>query len=110
MPRIEYFDADVPGLTLRKRLSATVNDALIVMLLPAQRSGEVCRMRWEDVDLDSHSWTTAIPRPPSLNVRDRRGVWLGPSWLPSRMRRRGGARIFHPGEGSDGRGSDVGCR
>ena len=39
------------------RLSATVNDALIVMLLTAQRCGEVCRMRWEDVDLLSGWWT-----------------------------------------------------
>src|SRR5207249_550140 len=34
------------------RLSKTLNDAFIVMLLTAQRSGEVCRMRWQDVDMD----------------------------------------------------------
>ena len=32
------------------RLSQTLNDAFIVMLLTAQRMGEVCGMRWEDVD------------------------------------------------------------
>jgi integrase len=47
------------------RLSAAVNDAFIVMLLTAQRGGEVCRMRWEDVDLDSGSWT--IPAHDSKN-------------------------------------------
>jgi len=41
-----------------QRLSATLNDALIVMLLTAQRGGEVCRMRWEDIDLNA-GWCTA---------------------------------------------------
>jgi hypothetical protein len=31
--------------------SETLNDMLIVMLLTAQRRGEVCTMRWQDVDL-----------------------------------------------------------
>lgn len=39
------------------RLSSTLNDALLVMLLTAQRCGEVCRMRWEDVSLDTGWWT-----------------------------------------------------
>lgn len=36
---------------------ATVADALRVMLLTAQRSGEVKAMRWADLDLDSGWWT-----------------------------------------------------
>jgi integrase len=32
-------------------------DAKSFMLLTAQRMGEVCRMRWEDVDLD-RGWST----------------------------------------------------
>ena len=47
------------------RLSGTLNDALLVMLLTAQRGGEVCRMRWEDLDLDSAWWT--IPAHDSKN-------------------------------------------
>lgn len=47
------------------RLSSVLNDALIVMLVTAQRSGEVCRMRWEDVDLDRAWWT--IPAHDSKN-------------------------------------------
>lgn len=39
------------------RLSATLNDAFLVMLLTAQRCGEVCRMRWVDVDLVTGWWT-----------------------------------------------------
>src|SRR5262245_15522717 len=47
------------------RLSQTLNDALLVMLLTAQRSGEVCRMRWQDVDLPTGWWT--IPAEASKN-------------------------------------------
>jgi integrase len=47
------------------RLSQTLNDALMVMLLTAQRSGEVCRMRWQDVDLAAGWWT--IPAEASKN-------------------------------------------
>jgi integrase len=47
------------------RLSATLNDAFLVMLLTAQRCGEVCRMRWEDVSLDTGWWT--IPSEDSKN-------------------------------------------
>ena len=44
----------------------TLNDAFIVMLLTAQRMGEVCGMRWEDVDLGSAWWT--IPAESSKNL------------------------------------------
>jgi integrase len=47
------------------RLSHTLNDALLMMLLTAQRSGEVCRMRWQDVDLAAGWWT--IPPEASKN-------------------------------------------
>src|SRR5262249_9496546 len=47
------------------RLSQTLNDALLVMLLTAQRSGEVCRMRWQDLDLAGGWWT--IPAEASKN-------------------------------------------
>lgn len=50
----EARDADGKPL---KRLSATLNDAFIVMLLTAQRGGEVCRMRWTDLDLSTGWWT-----------------------------------------------------
>jgi len=38
------------------RLSSTLNDAFKVLLLTAQRCGEVCRMRWADVDLKTGWW------------------------------------------------------
>jgi integrase len=41
---------DANGRKLR-RLSQTLNDAFIVMLLTAQRCFEVCRMQWREVDL-----------------------------------------------------------
>ena len=47
------------------RLSATLNDAFLVMLLTAQRCGEVCRMRWVDVDLVTGWWT--VPGETSKN-------------------------------------------
>jgi integrase len=41
------------------RLSQMLNDAFIMMLLTAQRCGEVCQMQWSDVDLTTGWW--AIP-------------------------------------------------
>jgi integrase len=47
------------------RLSQTLNDAFIVMLLTAQRCGEACRMQWREVDLATGWWT--IPGDVSKN-------------------------------------------
>jgi len=41
---------DANGKSL-PRLSQTLNDAFIVMLLTAPRCGEVCKMQWREVDL-----------------------------------------------------------
>lgn len=59
-----------PDGTPRPRLSQTLNDMLIVMLLTAQRRGEVCRMRWQDVDLATGWWT--IPAESSKNADPHR--------------------------------------
>jgi integrase len=48
------------------RLSQTLNDALLVMLLTAQRRGEVCTMRWQDIDLATGWWL--IPAESSKNA------------------------------------------
>ncbi len=58
-------DATLPSAESGQALSVTLNDALIVMLLTAQRCGEVCRMRWQDVDMDNAWWT--IPADVSKN-------------------------------------------
>jgi integrase len=42
--------------TPKPRLSQTLNDAFLVILLTAQRCGEVCKMRWLDVNLDTGWW------------------------------------------------------
>ena len=52
------------------RLSQAFNDAFLVMLLTAQRGGEVWRMRWEDVDLKAGWWT--IPAEISKNADPHR--------------------------------------
>jgi len=52
------------------RLSPTLNAALRMMLLTAQRSGEVCGMRWQDIDLDSGWWT--LPGAATKNGSDHR--------------------------------------
>jgi len=59
-----------PDGTPRPRLSQTLNDMLVVMLLTAQRRGEVCRMRWQDVDLATGWWT--IPAESSKNADPHR--------------------------------------
>jgi integrase len=66
------------------RLSKTLNDAFIVMLLTAQRSGEVCRMRWQDVDIESGWWT--IPAEASKN-HDPHRVPLT-AWVLELLKRR----------------------
>jgi integrase len=52
------------------RLSQTLNDALVVMLLTAQRRGEVCTMRWQDIDLLTGWWL--IPAESSKNADPHR--------------------------------------
>jgi integrase len=52
------------------RLSQTLNDALVVMLLTAQRRGEVCTMRWQDIDLSTGWWL--IPAESSKNADPHR--------------------------------------
>ena len=52
------------------RLTGTLNDAFRVMLLTGQRMGEVCRMRWSDVDLAACWWT--IPSSDTKNGDDHR--------------------------------------
>jgi integrase len=42
--------------TRKPRLSQTLNEAFLVMLLRAQRCGEVCTMQWRDVNLDTGWW------------------------------------------------------
>jgi integrase len=63
----EAKDADGKPLP---RLSQTLNDVLLVMLLTAQRRGEVCTMRWKDVDLAT-AWRL-IPAESSKNADPHR--------------------------------------
>jgi integrase len=56
--------------TPKPRLSQTLNDMLVVMLLTAQRRGEVCTMRWHDLDLVTGWWL--IPAKPSKNADPHR--------------------------------------
>jgi integrase len=70
------------------RLSQTLNDAFIVMLLTAQRCGEVCRLQWREVDLATGWWT--IPGDVSKN-HDPHRVPLTAPVLEVLQRRRFGA-------------------
>jgi integrase len=54
----------------KPRLSQTLNEMLVVMLLTAQRRGEVCTMRWQDVDLVTGWWL--IPAESSKNADPHR--------------------------------------
>src|SRR5262245_59071246 len=63
-------EATNPDGTRKRRLSQTLNDMLIVMLLTAQRRGEVCTMRWQDVDLSTGWWL--IPAESSKNADPHR--------------------------------------
>lgn len=60
---------DAAGRAL-PRLSETLNDAFLVLLLTAQRGGEVWNMRWEDVDLKGAWWT--IPATSTKNADPHR--------------------------------------
>jgi integrase len=81
----EAKDADGRSLP---RLSQALNDAFIVMLLTAQRCGEVCRMQWREVDLATGWWT--IPADVSKN-HDPHRVPLTAPVLEVLQRRRFGA-------------------
>jgi integrase len=70
------------------RLSQTLNDAFIVMLLTAQRCGEVCKMQWREMDLATGWWT--IPGDVSKN-HDPHRVPLTAPVLEVLQRRRFGA-------------------
>ena len=63
-------EATNPDGTPKPRLSQTLNDMLIVMLLTAQRRGELCTMRWQDVDLVTGWWM--IPAESSKNADPHR--------------------------------------
>jgi integrase len=67
---LHEIEAKNPDGTPKPRLSQTLNDMLIVMLLTAQRRGEVCTMRWQDVDPSTGWWT--IPSESSKNADPHR--------------------------------------
>ena len=52
-PALHETEAKHADGTPKPRLSQTLNDVFLVMLLTAQRCGEVCQMQWRDVDLDT---------------------------------------------------------
>ena len=52
-----------------------VRDVLRVLLLTAQRSGEVFRMRWDELELDESSGWWTLPAERTKNKRPHR-VWL----------------------------------
>jgi integrase len=77
---------DASGKSL-PRLSQTLNDAFIVMLLTAQRCGEVCRMQWREVDLATGWWT--IPGDVSKNHDPHRVPLTAPVLEVLQLRRFG---------------------
>ena len=89
------------------RLSSTLNEAFVTMLLTAQRSGEVCRMRWSDVELETGWWT--LPGTATKNGSDRPGA-------ADECRRRSPWRSAASGEGGcrlrvlDAPGTSVAAR
>jgi integrase len=67
------------------RLSSTLNDAFLVLLLTAQRCGEVCRMRWDQVSLDTAWWT--LPAADTKNATPHRVPLTAPVVSILRARR-----------------------
>lgn len=67
---LQETEATNPDGSPKPRLSQALNDMLIVMLLTAQRRGEVCTMRWQDVDLVTGWWL--IPAESSKNADPHR--------------------------------------
>jgi integrase len=67
---LQETEAYAPNGRTLPRLSETLNDLFMVMLLTAQRGGEVARMRWQDVDLERGAWM--IPAEASKNADPHR--------------------------------------
>ena len=84
---------DAQGRSL-PRLSQTLNDAFLVLLLTAQRGGEVWRMRWEEVDLQTGWWT--LPAESTKNADPHRGPLTQPvvDILKRRWRTRDDRYVF----------------
>jgi len=84
---------DAQGRSL-PRLSQTLNDAFLVLLLTAQRGGEVWRMRWEEVDLQTGWWT--LPAESTKNADPHRGPLTQPvvDILKRRWRTRDDQYVF----------------
>jgi integrase len=55
-PALHETEAKNANGTPKPRLSEPLNDVFRVMLLTAQRCGEVCQMQWREVDLDTGWW------------------------------------------------------
>jgi integrase len=69
-PALHDTAATHPDGSAKPRLSQALNDMFVVMLLTAQRRGEVCTMRWQDVDLATGWWL--IPAASSKNADPHR--------------------------------------
>jgi integrase len=69
-PALHDTAATHPDGSAKPRLSQALNDMFVVMLLTAQRRGEVCTMRWQDVDLATGWWL--IPAESSKNADPHR--------------------------------------
>jgi integrase len=87
-PALHETEAKNADGTTQPRLSQTLNDVFLVMLLTAQRCGEVCQMQWREVDLATGWWT--IPGDVSKN-QDPHRVPLAAPVLEVLQRRRFGA-------------------
>jgi integrase len=83
-PALHETEAKNEDGTAKPRLSETLNDAFLVLLLTAQRCGEVCQMQWSEVDLTTGWW--AIPGEVSKN-HDPHRVPLTPMVLEILKRR-----------------------
>jgi integrase len=55
-PALHETEAKNADGTPKPRLSQALNDVFLVMLLTAQRCGEVCQMQWQEVDLGTGWW------------------------------------------------------
>lgn len=68
------------------RLTPVMNDAFMAMLLTAQRMGEVCRMRWADVDVAKGWWT--VPASDAKNGAEHRVPLTAPVLAMVKARRK----------------------